>query len=520
MNTELLKEIGLSEGEIKVYLALFKIGSSSTGAIIKEAGVHASKVYPILDRLIEKGLVSFIKEGKKTIYTANPATTIISYLEKLQNNINEQKTSANKLIHDLEQLKKLGGKETEATIFKGIKGLKNAYQIIASELKGGEECYAMFLPPVENEVLLFFNKFNRDLSNKKTEQHFFFNEYSQEIEGIKHLPRVHIKIGVSKGNNAPAEMCVYGDYTIISTSGGDEYLTVLVKNEVIAESFRKQFRIIWHQQASNYSGIEGAKAVFNEALSYKEIRFIGGNWGPIKYFPEFFKSWNEEREKRKIQWYDLLDVNLLIKTEEQPPSLKYYQARILPEQVTNPSVIFMYGDKVVNIIWKENPLITVIENKEIKEHYLRYFEYLWKQEVLVSHGMKALMRAHEKTYQKLKKGEEYLYLGVPKYQPEEQHEYWKLDHEHRIKAGINTRILFNQDTSKEVLRNRNSYSGCDARYMPTEIKTPSYMGIFKDTVMIAIPKKEPIVIEIENQEIANSFKAYFEDFWRKSKKFS
>ncbi len=519
MNTELLKEIGLSEGEIKVYLALFKIGSSSTGAIIKEAGVHASKVYPILDRLIEKGLVSFIKEGKKTIYTANPATTIISYLEKLQNNINQQKTSANKLIHDLEQLKKLGGKETEATIFKGIKGMKNAYQIIASELKGGEECYAMFLPNVGKELSLFFQKFVTEISKKKTKQYFLYNEHSQETDLIQLLPGTNIKCGVSKENNAPAEMCVYGDYTIISTSGGEEYITVLVKNATIAESFRKQFRIIWHQQASNYSGIEGAKAVFNEALNHKEIRFIGGNWGIIKYLSDFFESWNEEREKRKIYWYDLLDVNLLIKAEEQPHSLKYYQARILPEQVTNPSVILMYGDKVINIIWKENPLITVIENKEIKEHYLRYFEYLWKQEVLVSHGMKALMRAHEKTYQKLKKGEEYLYLGVPKYQPEEQHDYWKKDHEHRVRAGIKTRILFNQDTSEGVLKNRNNYPGCDARYMPTDIKTPSYMGIWKDTVLIAIPKKEPIVIEIENQGIADSFKAYFEDFWKKTKKF-
>lgn len=168
---------------------------------------------------------------------------------------------------------------------------------------------------------------------------------SPEMDLTWYLPGVHIKCGVSKDYNAPAEMCVYGNYTIISTSGGEEYITALVKNEIIAESFRNQFRIIWHQQASNYSGIEGAKAVFNEALNHKEIRFIGGNWGIIKYLSDFFESWNEEREKRKIYWYDLLDVNLLIKTEEQPHSLKYYPARILPEQVTNPSVIFMYGDK-------------------------------------------------------------------------------------------------------------------------------------------------------------------------------
>ena len=55
--------------------------------------------------------------------------------------------------------------------------------------------------------------------------------------------------------------------------------------------------------------------------------------------------------------------------------------------------------------------------------------------------------------------------------------------------------------------------------MPTDIKTPSYVAIFKDTVMMTLPKKEPVVIEIKNKEIADSFKAYFEAFWKNSKKF-
>ena len=54
--------------------------------------------------------------------------------------------------------------------------------------------------------------------------------------------------------------------------------------------------------------------------------------------------------------------------------------------------------------------------------------------------------------------------------------------------------------------------------MPTEIKTPSYISIFKGTVVMAIPKKNPVVIEINNKEIAESFKAYFEEFWKISKK--
>ena len=71
VNKALLQQIGLTSGESEVYLALLEIGSTSTGKIIRQSKVHASKVYPILDRLIDKGLVSFIKQGKKKIYASN-----------------------------------------------------------------------------------------------------------------------------------------------------------------------------------------------------------------------------------------------------------------------------------------------------------------------------------------------------------------------------------------------------------------------------------------------------------------
>ncbi len=136
-----------------------------------------------------------------------------------------------------------------------------------------------------------------------------------------------------------------------------------------------------------------------------------------------------------------------------------------------------------------------------------------KQQVTLYQGFKGLKTAHEHNYLKLKKGDEYYYLGVPAYQPEEHHTYWKKDHLRRIKAGIKCKALFNQDTKKEIIDNRNSFKGCEARYMPGSIKTPAEIMIYKDTVMIAIARKDTIAIEIVNQDIADSFKEYFDAFW-------
>ena len=68
-----LQKIGLTAGESKVYMALLKIGSSTTGPIVDEAKVSRSKVYHIIERLMSKGLVtSIVKTKTKYFQAADP----------------------------------------------------------------------------------------------------------------------------------------------------------------------------------------------------------------------------------------------------------------------------------------------------------------------------------------------------------------------------------------------------------------------------------------------------------------
>ena len=68
-----LEELGLSEAEAKVYLALLETGSTLAGPIIKKTALHRGTTYQILQRLIEKGLVSYvIKSGKRYFEATDP----------------------------------------------------------------------------------------------------------------------------------------------------------------------------------------------------------------------------------------------------------------------------------------------------------------------------------------------------------------------------------------------------------------------------------------------------------------
>lgn len=134
-------------------------------------------------------------------------------------------------------------------------------------------------------------------------------------------------------------------------------------------------------------------------------------------------------------------------------------------------------------------------------------------------GFKGIRTAHEHSYDKLNRGEEYVYLGVPVFQPEEQHLYWQRDHVKRAKIGISTRMLFNKGTDKKIIRNRNSYHLCEAREMNADIKSPACFMVYKDTTLIVMQHPESFAIEIVNKQVAESFMEYFEYFWKSAKPF-
>ena len=141
-------------------------------------------------------------------------------------------------------------------------------------------------------------------------------------------------------------------------------------------------------------------------------------------------------------------------------------------------------------------------------------------EIQVYEGFQGIKTAFEHYLDKCGKGDERLSFGVYPEQEEKYHKYWQSDHKRRAKLGITDRMLYNKGTDSKILKNRNSYKGGEARYMPSDIKTPAWFFIYADTVGIFLQSPKAIAIEIVNEPIAESFKAYFEDYWKRSKKFT
>jgi len=244
MKLENMKELGLSQGQISVYRAVLELGISSINRIQEKTGIERRNIYDILNKLIEKGLVSYtIEKGKRTYQCTHP------------NNIKEEIRRKQSALEEL-----------ESTI------------------------------PSLIDV---------------------FNESRPSIR---------------------------------------------------AEVFR---------------GNESIKALLNEALDFKTTYWIGGNSG-IEHFKlrHWFKKWMQRRVEKKRLMYDLVDYGTFLE-DLSPEDIQRHKEQLykycaLPKELRSPMVILIFGNKVAQILWSEQPFAFVIESREVKESFMRYFNYFWK----------------------------------------------------------------------------------------------------------------------------------------------
>ena len=139
MNTHLLEKIGLTKSEIKVYLALIDLGSSSVGPITKKARVASSKTYELLNKLIQKGLVTTFKENNVNYFKSVNPYRLKDYLEEKKKELKENETELSNLLPTLELKFREHVKETEVELFKGYKGIQAIFKDMIKTLNKGDE---------------------------------------------------------------------------------------------------------------------------------------------------------------------------------------------------------------------------------------------------------------------------------------------------------------------------------------------------------------------------------------------
>lgn len=95
---EFLEEIGLSQYEKKTYISLLRIGRSKSKKISKESGVSYGRIYEILDKLEDKGLITIFPTEPKTFDAVDPKLALKFFLKKQEERLSNLKSVVNNLV--------------------------------------------------------------------------------------------------------------------------------------------------------------------------------------------------------------------------------------------------------------------------------------------------------------------------------------------------------------------------------------------------------------------------------------
>jgi len=228
---ETLEKIGIKEIEVKTYLALLDLGEATTTKIAERTDLGRVHMYQITNKLIEKGLASFIIKNNVKYFSAADPETILKELEENQRNFK-------KILPELKKRQKLIALDTKVEIYRGVEGINTILKIILRDKKnyvmlgGGEQFSKADIKTITNIFLKQAEKLKIEgkLLDRK-EAHFVVAKHE----------KYHF---IQKEYLTSTTSVVWGKkYAIFVWTS--PYYVILVENKEIAESNLALFNYLW-----------------------------------------------------------------------------------------------------------------------------------------------------------------------------------------------------------------------------------------------------------------------------------
>ncbi len=235
---ETLKEIGLANEEINVYLAMLKIGSSLASKISEETEINRSHVYQLLERLIAKGFVSYvIRENRKYFSAVNP--------EKIIEIIKEREQRVKDILPSLLELTNLQKEKPVVEILEGKEGIKT---ILNDIVKTKREWLAFGSSGKGQEILSFYAEhWEKEREKLKISLRGILDSSESGIKRGKELSKrkyTEIRYMLEEYSN-PSSTWIYGDRIAFIIWSKEHSFAIRIISKEVTDNFKRHFEVLW-----------------------------------------------------------------------------------------------------------------------------------------------------------------------------------------------------------------------------------------------------------------------------------
>ncbi|HEY4503314.1 MAG TPA: helix-turn-helix domain-containing protein [Candidatus Paceibacterota bacterium] len=129
-----LGQMGLSEKETKIYLALLSMGPTAIRKIAEKVSINRGTTYELLKRLQSHGLVSYFHKGKRQHFVAENPSVLSNILTRKKKEIGEAENDLQKIISELSSLSKVSNNQPVIKFYENYSGIRTILEDVLSSL--------------------------------------------------------------------------------------------------------------------------------------------------------------------------------------------------------------------------------------------------------------------------------------------------------------------------------------------------------------------------------------------------
>lgn len=244
MIESILKQFGLSEKEIKVYLALLELGPAPVRKIAQRAGINRGTSYDILKSLISQGLASYFHKEKNQYFVAEDPERLKEVLEDKVNNLKKLEDKIETVIPELKSLIQKSGQKPVVKLYEGHKGIKSILQdVLEVMVKNKEKEYLIYSSAdIRQYLYQEFPNFTEQRIKKGIKvKAIAFGQGGME-EGLDE------RRWLTKEKSSPAYILIYDHkVAMISINEDKQPLGVIIEDRNLATTQKMIHNFVWQQ---------------------------------------------------------------------------------------------------------------------------------------------------------------------------------------------------------------------------------------------------------------------------------
>lgn len=237
-----LQEIGLTDKESLVYLALLQVDNSSVVDIAKKTDIKRTTVYVVIDTLAKKGLVSETTVNGKTQYQAESPESLQTYIERQKLVLDERGRRLNEIIPQIKSIQRESGERPVVEFFQGKEGILSSNdRIYSAETSDGSPVYLMYSKDLVDDVFTAEEKevLRKKRINKNIKSKVLYNSLKGEKPSDETGDRIKVD---EKKYPLLCDIAVYKDKVRVSILR-KKLSGIFIQSQDFADTLRSLFNL-------------------------------------------------------------------------------------------------------------------------------------------------------------------------------------------------------------------------------------------------------------------------------------